>query len=92
MDNQEFITLAGPAAAELIEKKSRFIGYASPVADEAAAMDFLQEIRSRHRDATHNCYAYQATRPEKHGGGGDALFWRYSAGYGRFGARLFCRS
>ena len=60
MNKQEFITLAGPAAAELIEKKSRFIGYASPVADEAAAMDFLQGIRSRHRDATHNCYAYQA--------------------------------
>lgn len=57
---QNFITLAGPASAELLEKKSRFIGYAAPVTDEAAALAFLQEIRSRHRDATHNCYAYQA--------------------------------
>ncbi len=57
---QNFVTLAAPASAELVEKKSRFIGYAAPVADEAAAQAFLQEIRSRHRDATHNCYAYQA--------------------------------
>lgn len=55
-----FITLKAPASAELVEKKSRFIGYAAPVADEAAAQAFLQEIRARHRDATHNCYAYQA--------------------------------
>lgn len=59
-DKQNFLTLAAPASAELVEKKSRFIGYAAPVADEAAAQAFLQEIRSRHRDATHNCYAYQA--------------------------------
>lgn len=59
-DKQNFLTLAAPASAELLEKKSRFIGYAAPVADEAAAQAFLQEIRSRHRDATHNCYAYQA--------------------------------
>lgn len=56
----KFLTLAAPASAELIEKKSRFIGYAAPAADEAAALEFLQQIRSRHRDATHNCYAYQA--------------------------------
>lgn len=59
-EQQAFLTLAGPAAAELVEKKSRFIGYAAPVADEAAALAFVQEIKARHRDATHNCYAYQA--------------------------------
>ena len=59
-EQQAFLTLAGPAAAELVEKKSRFIGYAAPVVDEAAALAFVQEIKARHRDATHNCYAYQA--------------------------------
>lgn len=56
---QEIITVAAPAQAEFIEKKSRFIGYIAPAADEAAAQQFLQEIRRRHHDATHNCYAYQ---------------------------------
>lgn len=56
---QEILTLSEPVQAELIEKKSRFIGYAAPVASEEAAQAFLQEIRTRHRDATHNCYAYQ---------------------------------
>lgn len=56
---QEILTLSEPVQAELIEKKSRFIGYAAPVESEEAAQAFLQEIRARHRDATHNCYAYQ---------------------------------
>lgn len=55
-----FLTLAGPASAELVEKKSRFIGYAAPAANDEEAMAFVQEIRGRHRDATHNCYAFQA--------------------------------
>lgn len=56
---QEILTLSEPVQAELIEKKSRFIGYAAPAESEEAAQAFLQEIRTRHRDATHNCYAYQ---------------------------------
>lgn len=56
---QEIYTLKEPVQAEIIEKKSRFIGYAAPVETEEAAQAFLQEIRTRHRDATHNCYAYQ---------------------------------
>lgn len=56
----DIITIAAPAQAEFTEKKSRFIGYISPAADEQAAQAFLQEIRARHRDATHNCYAWQA--------------------------------
>lgn len=55
----EILTLADFVQAEIIEKKSRFIGYAAPVESEEAAQAFLQEIRTKHRDATHNCYAYQ---------------------------------
>lgn len=58
-DRADIITIAEPVQAELVEKKSRFIGYAAPAPTEAAAQAFLQEIRTRHRDATHNCYAYQ---------------------------------
>lgn len=56
---QDILTIAEPVQAEIIEKKSRFIGYAAPVETEEEAQAFLQEIRTRHRDATHNCYAYQ---------------------------------
>ena len=41
-----------------VEKKSEFIGYASPVTDEESALAFIGEIRKRHSDATHNVYAY----------------------------------
>ena len=51
-------TLLAPASDEFIVNKSRFIGYASPVKDEAGVLAFLEEIRRKHRDATHNCYAY----------------------------------
>jgi len=43
---------------EIIEKKSRFIGYIAPVSTEDEAIAFINEIRAKHRDATHNVYAY----------------------------------
>lgn len=55
----EMITIFEPVQAEIIEKKSRFIGYAAPAHTEEEAQAFLQQIRAKHRDATHNCYAYQ---------------------------------
>lgn len=51
-------TLKGPAQDEFTEKRSRFIDYASPVTNEEEALAFLEQIRARHRDATHNVYAY----------------------------------
>lgn len=44
--------------ALLVERKSRFIGYAAPVYSEEEALQFLNGIRKKHYDATHNCYAY----------------------------------
>ncbi|MCL2202809.1 MAG: YigZ family protein [Defluviitaleaceae bacterium] len=49
----------GAAEDEFIEKKSRFIGHVSPVASEDEARAFLQSIRARHREASHNVYAYR---------------------------------
>ncbi len=51
-------TLRQEAADEVIINKSRFIGYACPCETEEEALAFLQKIRQRHKDATHNCYAY----------------------------------
>lgn len=39
-------------------KKSKFIGHGCPVSTEEEALAFLGRVRSRHRDASHNCYAY----------------------------------
>ena len=44
---------------EFVEKRSRFIGYAKPVATEDEAIEFIKKIRTRHPDATHNVYAYK---------------------------------
>ena len=51
-------TLGQYSAEEYIIKKSRFIGYAKPVKTEQDAIAFIEEIRKKHWDATHNVYAY----------------------------------
>ena len=42
----------------LIEKKSKFIANVKPVDNEDDALAFLNEMRSKYSDATHNVYAY----------------------------------
>jgi len=51
-------TLRQSSFDEFVVNKSRFIGYASPVETEEEALAFLQSIRQKHKDASHNCYAY----------------------------------
>ena len=48
----------GYGEAEYIEKKSRFIGRVWRTDTEAQALERLRETREKHRDATHNVYAY----------------------------------
>ena len=51
-------TLIRDARDEFIINKSRFIGHGRPCETEEAALAFLNEIREKYRDASHNCYAY----------------------------------
>ena len=51
--DKRLVTLGKSASAELVEKKSVFIGYASPVSDEAEALDFVAKIKKKHADARH---------------------------------------
>ena len=51
-------TVARPASAEYIEKKSRFIATVAPVGDDESARDFVLSVRKKYPDARHNCYAY----------------------------------
>ena len=51
-------TLRAENSAEFVINKSRFIGYGCPCETEEEALAFLVRIRQKHKDATHNCYAY----------------------------------
>lgn len=44
--------------SEIIIKKSRFIASVSPIDSEEKANEFLQQIKKRYWDASHNCFAY----------------------------------
>lgn len=55
---EDYKTVQDYGEAEMIERKSRFIGYCRPVKTQEDAIDFINEIRAQHRQATHNVYAY----------------------------------
>jgi uncharacterized YigZ family protein len=55
---QEYKTVEREADDFFIEKKSRFIGYVKPVKTQEEATAFIDKIKSKHWDATHNVYAY----------------------------------
>ena len=54
----DYKTVKKGAYDEFVEKKSRFIGYVKPVTTEDEAIEFVNAVRKKHSDATHNCYAY----------------------------------
>lgn len=55
-----YTTVAHAAEVEIVIKKSRFIGHVLPVKSEADAWAFIDQIRARHKEATHNCFAFKA--------------------------------
>ncbi len=55
---KDYLTIEHEASPEFTEKRSRFIGYIKPVTSEQETLDFINSIRSKHWDATHNVYAY----------------------------------
>lgn len=54
----EYIIPAGYGEAEYIDKKSRFIGQVQHVESVSEAMAFVESVRRKHADATHNVWAY----------------------------------
>lgn len=43
---------------EIIEKKSRFIATVIPTEDEDTALAFIEAMKKKYWNASHNCYAY----------------------------------
>ena len=58
MSDKCYKTVAKKAESEYKEKKSVFLGYCQPVQTEEEAIRFIEKIKSEHRDARHNVYAY----------------------------------
>ena len=54
----EYLVPCGYGEDEFVEKKSRFIGHVWPVDTEEEALAKIQEMKKKHYDATHNCWAY----------------------------------
>ncbi len=54
----EYHIPTAPAEAELVEKRSRFIGQIRPVASEEEARAHIDQIKKKHYDARHNCWCY----------------------------------
>lgn len=55
---REYKTVELESSDYFVEKKSKFIGYAKPVSTQDEAVEFINSIKSKHWDATHNVYAY----------------------------------
>ncbi|ASS87120.1 YigZ family protein [Geobacillus lituanicus] len=55
---QKYYTVKGYGEHEIVIEKSRFICYVNRAETEEEAVAFIQQIKKKHWDATHNCSAY----------------------------------
>jgi len=55
---ESYRTLHLPGEGELVEKKSRFIATTAYIETEEEALAFIESMRKKYWDATHNCWAY----------------------------------
>ena len=61
LKTESCITVSGQSSAEYTEKRSRFIAVIRHCETEHEAVSFINDIRAKHRDARHNCYAYSVS-------------------------------
>ena len=66
----DYKTILNTAEAEFEEKKSRFIANVRPITCEEEALEFIEAMRSKYWNATHNVYAYSINN--------ETLIQRYS--------------
>lgn len=55
---EAFKTVYNGGTGEIVIKKSRFIATVLPVETEAAALEFIEGLKKKYWDASHNCSAY----------------------------------
>ena len=54
----QYYTVKGYGEHEIVIQKSRFIAHVNRATTEEEAQSFIQEIKKKHWNATHNCSAY----------------------------------
>lgn len=62
--NREYFTIANTAEITTNIKGSTFISRCERVSSAIEAMSYIQSIKSKHIDATHNCWAYRISPNE----------------------------
>lgn len=67
---KQYKTVLNSAVCEIEEKKSRFITTVKPVSTEEEALEFINGLKSKYWDATHNVYSYYI--------GGNNIIQRFS--------------
>ncbi|AUI84906.1 YigZ family protein [Vibrio azureus] len=72
MNEQPYLIPAESIQFEEEIKKSTFITYLAHTPSIDAAKAFIEQVKSRHADARHNCWAFVAGRPE------DSMKWGFS--------------
>lgn len=55
---KDYVTVKGTGETEIIIQKSRFLTYVNRAESEQQAQAFIEEIKSKHKAANHNCSAY----------------------------------
>ncbi|NUU60027.1 YigZ family protein [Paenibacillus agri] len=55
---EQYRTVRAPGSQEIVIRKSRFIGHVMPVKNEEEAVQFIEDIKKQHWNATHNCSAF----------------------------------
>ena len=55
---QPFRCVLEGGCGEIVEKKSRFLATVRPVETEEEASAFIEEMKKKYWDATHNCFAF----------------------------------
>ena len=64
INTQPYRVLSAPLMVQTEVKRSKFLAYVAPTQGSDAAKAFIQTIKNKHPDASHNCSAFVAGRPE----------------------------
>lgn len=55
---EDYLTVKGYGEKEIVISKSRFIAYVNRAETEEEALEFINSIKKKHPNATHNCSCY----------------------------------
>ena len=60
----EYKIIREGGTGEIVEKKSRFIGVTFPITSEEEALSYVEQIKKKHYQARHNCFAFSVRNEE----------------------------